>query len=123
MGLITRPKTPAFTEQENRMPCEDPILHSERFCQEAADELDRDASFQRTLDAALRPTVEENRELEKRRERKAAFWLAKMAKSGVETDWDRLVEDMRKHDPRSADFLAKLVAHARASGLLGEDEE
>jgi hypothetical protein len=98
------------------MPCQDPVTHSEHFLQESADEVERDQAFRRTLNAALDDGEEQER-LAKRREEKARFWLSKMA-SGEQIDWGQIVPRMRVHDPRSAAFLKKLVAHARKNGLL-----
>jgi hypothetical protein len=117
MGLITRPKSPSFTGQERRAPGQDPVVASEHFLQEAADQLANEQRFQQTLDAALRETSDEHRRVEKRRAEKASFWLRKM-KAGEKLDWDEVVARIRERDPRSAAFLAKLVGHARERGLL-----
>ena len=116
MGLITKPKVPSFEEHEP-LSVQDPLIHSENFCQEAADEIADEQAFQRTLAETLRPVVERNRAVEKRQAEKAVFWLRKM-KAGASTDWDRLVEDVRRHDANSARFLEQLVARAREQGLI-----
>ena len=118
MSLITKPKVAPSADQDHPMPCQDPVVHSIHFCEEAANELARDEAFQRTLRAAVDDGGEQER-LAKQREAKATFWLQKMV-SGEPIDWDGLVERLRKRDRRSAEFLQKLVARARENGLLEE---
>jgi hypothetical protein len=114
MTLIRKPKEPSFTEQEEPMLVADPLLHMEHICQEATDELDREAAFRKALDATLRETEEEHRQIEKRRAAKGEFWLSQLMKRGEKLDWDQLVARMRKRDPASAKFLARLLTRARA---------
>jgi len=120
MGLIIKRKEPDFNpEHEERMPCDDPVVASEHFLQESADQLERQQAFERTLRESLRDDSEERRQLEKRRTEKAKFWLSKMA-SDQPIDWGQVVARMRKRDPRSAEFLKKLLGHAQKNGLLEE---
>ena len=117
MGLIRKPQT-ANSSADEPLAAQDPVVHSEHFCQEAVDELEREARFRRTLSAALDDTVDEQRRVLKRRAAKAEFYLTQMMAKGGTVDWDELIERAGARDPRTADFLRGLVAKARANELL-----
>ena len=116
MGLITKPKTASFSDHPD-MPCQDPVIASQNFCDEAVAEVERDEAFRKTLEATLREDSEARRSAEGRRASKAEFWLRKM-QTGEELDWDEVIVRLGTHDPRSGRFLAKLVAQARKVGAL-----